>query len=89
MVKSFNETALYVFYDIENDRLRSEIAEICKDYGLTRIQLSGFFGYLSRSKREELFLKLSYMLQNQKGKILIQPVCDKDLKLRLELINEE
>ena len=88
MVKFYHETALYVFYDIEGDRLRSEIAEICKDYGLTRVQLSGFFGYLSRSKREELWLRFKHVLQDQKGKILIQPICERDLKTRIELINE-
>jgi len=88
MVKFPGETAIYVFYDIEDDRLRGQVAETCKDYGLTRIQLSGFFGYLTKSKREELFLKFTHILKDQKGKILIQPVCDRDLKVKLEFVHE-
>lgn len=36
------EYTVYLFYDIENDGIRNKIAETCKDYGLERIQFSGF-----------------------------------------------
>lgn len=88
-MKFIGEIALYLFYDIEEDRLRNKIAETCKDYGLFRIQYSGFFGYLTRSKREELFLRISHILEGQTGKILLQPVCKKDLTTKMELINTE
>ena len=44
------ETAVYVFYDIEDDRIRQKTARVCKDYGLERTQFSGFVGYLSQCK---------------------------------------
>lgn len=80
------ELSVYVFYDIENDAIRYRVAETCKDYGLDRIQFSGFFGTLGRNKREELFLKFSHILKDRSGKILILPVCEKDIKARRELI---
>lgn len=35
------ELTLFVFYDIEIDKIRNKIADVCKDYGLIRIQFSG------------------------------------------------
>ncbi len=81
------ELHTYVIYDIEDDRVRYKISEICKDYGLERIQYSAFWGMLSKNRREELFLKLSGLIKNKKGKIIIQPVCEKDFK-EIKIINE-
>ncbi len=79
------ELSVYVFYDIEEDSVRTKISETCKDYGLERIQFSGFHGSLDRNKREELFLKLTHILEGKVGKVLLLPVCEKDMKMRLEL----
>jgi len=83
------EVAVYVFYDIEDDRIRSRIARVCKDYGLERTQFSGFVGYLSKNKREEMGIRLRDLLEKKNGKILIQPVCEKDFKALREFINME
>ena len=74
-----------VMYDIENDRARHRISEVCLDYGLERIQFSVFRGKLNRNKREELLLKLTDTLGDEPGKILIQPMCEDDFKSALEL----
>jgi CRISPR-associated protein Cas2 len=74
------ELRTLVIYDIENDRIRLKISETCLDYGLARIQFSAFLGTLNRNKREELFLKLSTILDDNAGKILLQPICHKDVK---------
>ena len=74
------ELRTLVIYDIENDRIRLRISETCLDYGLARIQFSAFLGTLNRNKREELFLKLSSILDDNAGKILLQPICHKDVK---------
>lgn len=81
------ETHLLVIYDIEADALRNRISETCKDYGLERIQYSAFIGSLSRNRRQELFLKLSNLMGNKTGKIVLVPVCDKDYKEKREKIN--
>jgi CRISPR-associated protein Cas2 len=82
------ETTLLVIYDCENDRIRTRISEICLDYGLTRIQFSAFIGRLTRSMREELFLKMSAQLNDSPARILLQPICDTDLQSkRLKEVN--
>ncbi len=75
-----------VIYDIEEDKIRTKIFEACKDYGLTHIQYSAFFGDLNHNRRGELKQRLRKTLGRKKGEILICPVCDKDLKL-LEAIS--
>jgi CRISPR-associated protein Cas2 len=74
------ELRTLVIYDIENDKIRLKISETCLDYGLVRIQYSAFLGTLNKNKREELFLKLSSILDDNAGKILLQPICSKDVK---------
>jgi len=74
------ELRTLVIYDIENDKIRLKISETCLDYGLVRIQFSAFQGTLNRNKREELFLRLTAILDDNAGKILLQPICHKDVK---------
>lgn len=80
------EVIVYVFYDIEDDKVRNRAARICKDFGLERTQFSGFVGYLSRNKREELGIKLRDNLDGKNGKVLLQPVCEKDFRQYREYI---
>lgn len=84
-----DELSTYVLYDIPDDGLRTRVSETCKDYGLERVQFSAFLGPLTRNKREELFLRLSDELGGQAGKILVQPVCEKDRRQGQFLANEE
>ena len=74
------EYGTIVIYDVPDDRTRTRVSEACLDYGLERVQYSAFRGKLSRNKREELFLRLQALVGEQPGKILVQPVCEKDLK---------
>ncbi|WP_447977325.1 CRISPR-associated endonuclease Cas2 [Candidatus Nitrospira bockiana] len=80
-----DELQTYVLYDIRDDSTRTRVAEVCKDYGLERIQFSAFSGSLSRNRREELFLRLEETLGDRPGKILVQPVCEKDFRANLTL----
>ena len=69
-----------LIYDIEDDRLRTRVAEICLDYGLERIQFSAFFGRLNRNRRQELALRLASEIGQGSARIRIVPVCEADLK---------
>lgn len=80
------ELRTLVMYDIENDKIRHRVSEACLDFGLERIQFSVFRGKLNRNKREELLMRLTNMLEDDAGKILIQPMCEDDFKAALELI---
>jgi CRISPR-associated protein Cas2 len=86
---SGEELITYVLYDIPDDAVRTKIADVCKDYGLQRIQFSAFCGSLTRNMREELFLRLGDTLGGRPGKILLQPVCEKDCRARLLVENED
>jgi CRISPR-associated protein Cas2 len=72
--------SLVLIYDIENDRLRTRVSEVCLDYGLERIQLSAFFGRLNRNRRQELALRIQNELGGENGRVRIIPVCEQDLK---------
>jgi CRISPR-associated protein Cas2 len=73
-------------YDIEDDKVRYRVSEACLDFGLERIQFSVFRGKLNRNKREELLMRLTNILEDDPGKILIQPMCEEDYRAALELI---
>jgi len=74
-----------LIYDIEDDRLRTRVSEICLNYGLERIQFSAFFGKLNRNRRQELALRLQREVGKESGRIRIIPVCEQDLKEMWEL----
>ena len=80
------ELRTLVMYDIEDDRVRHRISETCLDFGLERIQYSVFRGKLNRNKREELLMRLTDLLSDDVGKILIQPMCEQDFQSALELM---
>ena len=46
------ETVVYVFYDIEEDRIRNQVANTCKNYGLERIQFSASVAVAIPMKKE-------------------------------------
>jgi CRISPR-associated protein Cas2 len=78
--KGSPEVSLVVIYDIENDRLRTRVADVCMDYGLERIQFSAFFGKLNRNRRQELALRVKNELGGENGRVRIIPVCEEDLR---------
>ena len=82
------ELLTFVVYDIEDDRIRARIANACKDYGLEHIQYSAFCGPLDASRRGELYARLADTLGRDVGKVLVLPVCEKDVLAKRELINE-
>ena len=74
------EVSLVLIYDIEDDKLRARVSDICLNYGLDRIQFSAFFGKLNRNKRQEFALRLQRELGTQSGRIRVIPICEQDLK---------
>lgn len=78
--KGSPEVSVVLIYDIEDDRLRSRVSDVCLNYGLERIQFSAFFGKLNRNRRQELALRVQRELGKESGRIRIIPVCEDDLK---------
>ena len=70
-----------LIYDIADDRRRAKAADVCKDFGLTRIQYSAFLGDLSRARQGELIQKLRRALRDADHRIHLFPLCEKDQRL--------
>ena len=78
-----------VVYDIPDDRIRGKVADACLDYGLDRIQYSAFLGDLEPTHQEELLLKIADQLGEKPGNVQLFPICEKDWRGRLVVIQEE
>jgi len=73
------EQPLVLLYDIEDDRLRNRVAQICLDYGLERIQFSAFFGRITRNLREQIALRILNEVEKQNARVRIMPVTEESL----------
>ena len=74
------EIEILVFYDVPSDKIRNKIIEKLKDYGLRRIQFSGFSGRLNRTLREKLKEALKTIVGDKKAIVYIQPICSRCLE---------
>src|SRR4051812_965524 len=80
--------ATLLIYDIEHDGLRAKVANVCLNYGLQRIQYSAFAGRLSRTRAEELVLKVRKLAGSRRVDLRLFPICDKDLQQALVVKQE-
>jgi CRISPR-associated protein Cas2 len=65
----------WVIYDISDDRLRSYTANICKRYGLYRVQKSCFLGEIDKNQRDSMTLEFKeYVLDDDS--IYVFVTCD-------------
>ena len=81
------ELLTLVVYDVKDDRIRLRIANVCKDYGLDHIQYSAFCGTLDSTRRAALFTRLADTLGDAAGKLLVIPLCEKDVQAKRQVIN--
>jgi CRISPR-associated protein Cas2 len=75
----------FVIYDVEDDRVRTKIADACQDYGLMRIQFSTFFGELSRNRQEELQQRIGRLIGKTAAYVVLLPICHHDMDAMLEV----
>ena len=72
---------LYVIiYDVSDDNLRTLVSEILKDYGLRRIQYSGFVGDLRRDEVNSLLVELRNLIKDLVENVQLFPMCDSCLE---------
>jgi len=74
-----------VIYDITEDDIRSDVANACKRYGLTRVQKSAFLGNISSALRKELIATLNQIIEGTENNIQVYVICRPDLSLKVEL----
>lgn len=72
----------WVIYDIVKNKDRKKISDLCKDYGLERVQYSSFLGTLTRNKAEMLAIEAKRFL-TEKDKLMIIPAGKEDLDKRI------
>lgn len=75
---------IMVIYDISEDRTRTKVYDICKDYGLDRQQYSVFAGRLRARQVRALAKELRHETQGG-GHIVIVPLDEDNWDKRIEL----
>jgi len=71
---------VWVIYDIVDDKIRSKIAKVCKQYGLYRVQKSAFLGNLNKNEIDELSIKSGDLIDTEEDSVYIFPMCEDDFK---------
>jgi CRISPR-associated protein Cas2 len=68
-----------LIYDISDNCIRTRTSETCKDYGLSRIQKSAFFGDIKPEALKDLSQDIEDILDRDAGSeedsVLIIPSC--------------
>ena len=62
-------------YDISENRFRSRVAKICKNYGLFRVQKSAFLGDLNRNESDSLTLECEAVIE-ESDSVYVFPMCE-------------
>ena len=66
---------VWVIYDISDNRIRSFVAKLCKNYGLFRVQKSAFLGDLNRNESDSLALECEAAIE-ESDSVYVFPMCD-------------
>ena len=66
---------IWVIYDISENRIRSRVAAICKNYGLFRVQKSAFLGDLNRNESDSLALECEGIIE-ESDSVYVFPMCE-------------
>lgn len=70
---------VWVMYDVQNDRVRTKIAKLCKQAGLYRVQYSVFLGSISSNEKDTLELQFEEMIDEENDSIYIFPMSKNEL----------
>jgi CRISPR-associated protein Cas2 len=65
-------------YDIEKTKARSKVAKCCEKAGIYRVQYSVFLGELDNTKRKALSSEIEDLINPDKDKVYIFPMCRED-----------
>lgn len=68
----------WLLYDISDNRRRNKLAQICKDYGLVRMQKSCFYGKLEGRGLNRFQGQLDRLLQPE-DQVLLIPISRKSV----------
>ena len=74
------ETLVWILYDISENKLRSQVAKLCKQAGLYRVQKSVFLGTIVRNRLDELRMEIEDLIDKITDSVYIFPMCEPDFK---------
>ena len=78
------ELLVWLVYDISSDKIRTRLAKVAKQKGLSRVQKSVFLGTLNRTEIDELALMCKDAIDEESDSVYIFPMCKDDFgKTRL------
>ena len=72
----------WTIYDISSNKIRSRVANKCKDYGLERVQKSAFLGNMTKNKAEMLAIEVKDAVQEPTDSVFILPACEQCFSCR-------
>ncbi len=70
----------WVLYDIEDDKVRSKVAKLCKQAGLYRVQFSVFLGTIDTNQKDTLELQIEELIDADKDSVYIFPMSKSELQ---------
>ncbi len=74
------EVSILVLYDVESDRIRAHLADLCQNYALARIQFSAFMGSINRNRRQELALRIQALIGDESARVRIIPLFEDSMR---------
>ncbi|MCX6602259.1 MAG: CRISPR-associated endonuclease Cas2 [Acidobacteria bacterium] len=74
------EISVLVMYDVESDRIRAHLADLCLNYALARIQFSAFMGSINRNRRQELALRIQALIGDESARVRIIPLFEDSMR---------
>lgn len=74
----------WIIYDITENRIRLKISELCKNYGMHRVQKSAFLGDLTKNKAEMLAIEAKEIIPpDSEDAMFIMPACTQCYKSKM------
>ncbi|MFY0255147.1 CRISPR-associated endonuclease Cas2 [Chitinophaga sp. 30R24] len=70
----------WVLYDIQDDKVRTKVAKLCKQTGLYRVQFSVFLGTIDKNQKDTLELQIENLIDENKDAVYIFPMSKHELQ---------
>ncbi len=70
----------WAIYDVSSNAVRNRIVNVCKDFGLKRVQKSVFLGELSRNRAGMLAFEVQKELGGGSDAFFLVPSCESCIK---------
>jgi len=78
-----------VCYDIVENDVRKNVADICLNKGLMRIQYSVFFGEISKNKAEEALMEIKDEIKECEAIVFMVELCEKCSKKKIMVVEKK